>query len=69
MQIQAFLGRSLARKRKRQSQGDLSARTVLHFYRVLKRALGQAVRWELIAPQPLRPGRPTAGGADGDEGS
>jgi integrase len=52
MQIQAFLGRSLARKRKRKSEGDLSARTVLHFYRVLKRALAQAVKWSLIPRNP-----------------
>ena len=52
MQIQSFLGRSLARKCKRKSQGDLSARTVLHFYRVLKRTLGQAVRWGLIPRNP-----------------
>ena len=48
MRIQGFLGRSLARKRRRKSGGELSARTVLHFYRVLKRALGQAVRWGLV---------------------
>ncbi len=52
MQIQSFLGRSLARKCKRKSQGDLSARTVLHFYRVLKRTLGQAVRWGLVPRNP-----------------
>lgn len=52
MQIQGFLGRSLARKRKRKSGGDLSARTVLHFYRVLKRALAQAVKWGLIQRNP-----------------
>lgn len=52
MQIQTFLGRSLARKRRRKSGGDLSARTVLHFFRVLKRALGQAVKWGLIPRNP-----------------
>ena len=52
MEIQSFLGRSLARKRKRKSGGDLSARTVLHFYRVLKRALAQAVKWGLIQRNP-----------------
>jgi len=52
MQIQSFLGRSLARKCKRKSQGDLSARTVLHFFRVAKRALGQAVKWGLIPRNP-----------------
>ena len=52
LQIQAFLGRSLTRKRKRKSGGDLSPRTVLHFFRVLKRALAQAVRWQLIVRNP-----------------
>jgi integrase len=48
MQIQGYLGRSLGRKRNRKSGGDLSPQTVRHFYRVLKRALSQAVKWELV---------------------
>jgi integrase len=52
MQIQAFEGRSIARKCKIKPKEDLSAQTVLHFHRVLKRALAQAVRWQLIPRDP-----------------
>ncbi len=51
LQIQAFLGRSLTRKAETRDEA-LSPRTVLHFYRVLRRALGQAVRWQLLMRNP-----------------
>ncbi len=44
--------------------GGLSARSVLHLHRILKEAITQAVRWQIIATnpvagaQPPRPGRP-----------
>jgi integrase len=53
LEIQAFLSRSLARnchERERQ----LSAQTVRHFFQVLKRALNQAARWELIVRNPCQ---------------
>jgi integrase len=51
LQIQGFLARSAGRRCKNRPR-DLSARTVLHFHRLLKRALGQAVRWQLIPRNP-----------------
>lgn len=51
LQIQGFLARNLARKCKNRDR-DLSPRTVLHYHRLLRRALNQAVRWQLIARNP-----------------
>lgn len=48
---------------RKKSEGGLSAQTVLHYHRILHRALGQAVKWRLIprnvadavdAPKPQR---------------
>jgi integrase len=52
MRVQSYLGRSLSRKCHRKSGGDLSAQTVRHFYRCLKRSLALAVRWGLIPRNP-----------------
>ena len=41
-------------KGRRDGTGGLSPRTVDHMHRVLKQALGQAVKWELLTPQPCR---------------
>jgi integrase len=63
MQIQAFEARMLESGRM-DGRGGLSARTVLHIHRVFSEALGQAVRWQLLAVnpglavQPPRPKRP-----------
>lgn len=60
--IQAFEATLL--KSGRLTGGGLSARTVLHIHRVFSEALGQAVRWQIIAAnpalavQPPRPARP-----------
>ncbi|MGH2794198.1 MAG: site-specific integrase [Actinomycetota bacterium] len=51
MQIQAFEARLLESGRMRK-QGGLSAQTVLHIHRVFSEALGQAVRWQLLAVNP-----------------
>ncbi|MCC7176071.1 MAG: site-specific integrase [Bryobacterales bacterium] len=53
LHIQAMLGASLkdgARKDGR--EGRLSPQSVLHHHRVLSEALGQAVRWQLLARNP-----------------
>lgn len=61
--IQAFEAKLLKSGRER-GPGGLSARTVLHIHRVFSEALGQAVRWQIIAAnpalavQPPRPARP-----------
>jgi integrase len=49
--ISAAYTRALASGR-RDGEGGLSSRTVLHIHRVLKQALGQAVQWEMIARNP-----------------
>ncbi|MCE5254907.1 MAG: tyrosine-type recombinase/integrase, partial [Actinomycetia bacterium] len=51
LQIQGFLARSQGRKCKNRER-DLSPRTVLHYHRLLRRALHQAVRWGLLARNP-----------------
>ena len=60
MAIQKFYGDSLTSGRKN-GKGGLSAQSVLHFHRVLHRALAQAVRWQLLARNPanaVEPPRP-----------
>ncbi len=51
LQIQAFYSEALVRGRK-DGSGGLSAQTVLHFHRVLHKALGQAVKWQLLVRNP-----------------
>ncbi|MFP5224479.1 MAG: tyrosine recombinase XerC [Actinomycetota bacterium] len=51
MQIQSFEARLLESGRIK-GLGGLSARTVLHIHRVFSEALGQAVRWQLLAVNP-----------------
>lgn len=51
MQIQAFEARLLESGRIK-GPGGLSAQTVLHIHRVFSEALGQAVRWQLLAVNP-----------------
>ena len=51
LQVQGFLARSLGRKCKNRER-TLSPQTVLHYHRLLRRALHQAVRWQLLAKNP-----------------
>jgi len=58
--IQAYYSQALVSGR-RHGEGGLSARTVLHHHRVLREALQQAVRWQLLARNPadaVEPPRP-----------
>ena len=51
LQIQAFPAQGLSRPCKTKTT-LLATRTVLHFHRVLKRAPGHAVRWQLLSRNP-----------------
>jgi len=51
LHVQAFLVRSQGRRCKNRER-DLSPRTVLHYHRLLRRALHQVVRWQLIPRNP-----------------
>ena len=51
VQISTAYSKALASGR-RDGTGGLSPRTVHHLHRILKQALGQAVRWELLARNP-----------------
>jgi integrase len=60
LHIQGFYTSAVTSGRK-DGKGGLSAQTVLHFHRLLHRALGQAVRWQLLARNPaeaVEPPRP-----------
>ena len=60
LHIQSFYSDALDKGRK-DGKGGLSAQTVLHFHRLLHRALGQAVRWQLLVRNPadaVEPPRP-----------
>ncbi|MGF6433584.1 tyrosine-type recombinase/integrase [Bradyrhizobium elkanii] len=51
-QISEAYTKALSGGRKDDKEGGLAPRTVGHMHRVLKQALGQAVRWELIPRNP-----------------
>ena len=51
LHIQAFYSECLLNGRKH-GAGGLSARTVLHFHRLLRKACLQAVKWQLLAHNP-----------------
>ena len=51
-QISEAYGKALVGGRRDDKAGGLSPRTVGHMHRVLKQALGQAVRWELLTRNP-----------------
>lgn len=51
LHIQSFYSDALANGRKN-GDGGLSAQTVLHFHRVLHKALDQAVKWQLLLRNP-----------------
>ncbi len=60
LHIQAYYAEALSSGR-RDGKGGLSAQTVLHYHRVLHKALAQAVRWQLLARNPaaaVEPPRP-----------
>jgi integrase len=60
LHIQEFYANALAKGRKN-GNGGLSPQTVLHFHRILHKALTQAVRWQLLARNPataVEPPRP-----------
>ncbi len=60
LHIQAYYSHALHQGR-RDGRGGLSAQTVLHHHRVLREALQQAVRWQLLARNPadaVEPPRP-----------
>ena len=50
--IQSFYTDCLTSGRK-DGKGGLAAQTVLHFHRLLHRALSQAVKWQLLARNPV----------------
>jgi len=52
LQIQDFYSWALTHGRSKGVGDGLSPRTVLHFHRVLHKALGQAVRWQLLNHNP-----------------
>jgi integrase len=52
VQISDAYAAALAGGRRDDTEGGLSPRTVGHMHRVLKQALGQAVRWELLTRNP-----------------
>ena len=52
LHIQSFYTEARTTGRK-DGKGGLSAQTVLHFHRILHRALGQAVKWQLLVRNPV----------------
>jgi len=52
LQIQAFYSHAFAHGRK-DGKGGLSAQSVVHFHRLLHKAFAQAVKWQLLARNPL----------------
>jgi integrase len=62
LHIQEYYSRALQSGRLDKRPGNLSPTTVLHHHRVLKEALGQAVKWQIIPRNPadaVEPPRPT----------
>jgi len=60
LQIQAFYAKALSEGRK-VGIGGLSPQTVLNYHRLLHKALGQAVKWQMLARNPaaaVEPPRP-----------
>jgi integrase len=53
LHIQAFYGRALASGRK-DGKGGLSSRSVVHFHRLLNKAFAQALKWQLLARNPIQ---------------
>ena len=53
LHVQAFYSHALALGRK-DGKGGLSAQSVVHFHRVLNKAFAQAVKWQLLARNPIQ---------------
>ena len=53
LHIQAFYSRALASGRK-DGKGGLSAQSVVHFHRLLNKAFAQALKWQLLARNPIQ---------------
>jgi len=53
LHIQGFYTKALAQGRK-DGTGGLSAQSVVHFHRLLHKAFSQAVKWQLLARNPLQ---------------
>lgn len=63
LHIQEYYSRALQSGRRDRRPGNLSPTTVLHHHRLLREALGQAVRWQVIPRNPadaVEPPRPAA---------
>lgn len=61
LHIQSCYSEAMLNGRKDRKEGGLSAQTVLHHHRLLREALQQAVRWQLLARNPadsVEPPRP-----------
>jgi integrase len=57
LHIQAFYNCALTKGRK-DGKGGLSAQSVLHFHRLLHKAFAQAVKWQLLARNPVEAAEP-----------
>ena len=53
LHIQAFYSHALAHGRK-DGKGGLSAQSVVHFHRLLNKVFAQALKWQLLARNPLQ---------------
>ena len=53
LHIQAFYSRALVEGRKN-GKGGLSAQSVVHFHRLLHKAFAQALKWQLLARNPVQ---------------
>ena len=53
LQVQAFYSSALAKGRK-DGKGGLSSQSVVHFHRLLNKAFTQAVKWQLLARNPIQ---------------
>jgi integrase len=53
LHVQGFYTRALAQGRK-DGKGGLSAQSVVHFHRLLHKAFAQAVKWQLLARNPVQ---------------
>src|SRR5262249_52887629 len=52
LHVQGFYSGALAKGRK-DGKGGLSAQSVVHFHRLLHKAFAQAVKWQLLARNPV----------------
>jgi integrase len=53
LHVQAFYSSALAKGRK-DGKGGLSSQSVVHFHRLLNKAFTQAVKWQLLARNPIQ---------------